>query len=324
MLRLKRFWMLSVLAIVTSAAVGPALAAPFGLDPGDVIVADYYYLGGYHSKLLRVDPSGSAITTLAASETSILREPDCVVQDTDGSLLVPDGQAPPNGGLLRSSPSSGSLSLLLSGGDLSGTGGVAFDAGGDLILTNPFAIGGATPGAIYRVNRGTGAEQRIAAADQGAGYARRIVAESGSNFLFIDSYDHRLRRIDAASGATSIVADDPRLQDPQDVARLDDGTVYVLTIARLMRLTPDGVLSVVTSSALFNHPISMAVSRHGGPIYVGNFGDGAVVRVSPTGAQSYLLSPGTAHVPYGLAVIEEAALPVSPTTWGKLKDQYRH
>lgn len=314
------------LVILTSSLPYARVSTAASLNPGDILVSDYYYSNGLHSRILRVDPSGAVVTVLSKSEGTILNTPVGVYQDTDQSLLVMDYQATVDGGaILRLDLGSGALTPVASGPGISGSRAIAFQPAGDFYLANFAAHVGGGQGAIYQVGRAGTPRIPVADVSKGAGFAWRIIPEPSGSFLFLDTNtDLSIRRYSPASGQATIVATSALLHGQQDLARAPDGTIYVVTTTSVVRIAIDGTVGLVSSGGLIWNAASITVAQDG-EILVGLQQERGVLRIDPaTGAQSSFLPPGTVHEVYGLTTVSIPAVPTNPTSWGRIKEQYRH
>jgi hypothetical protein len=315
------------LLFLASSLLQAHVSMAASLSPGDILVADYYYENGLHSRILRVDPSGSVVTVLCKSEGTALFGPVGVYQETEQSLIVMDYLATVDlGAVFRLDLGSGALTLVASGPGVSGSRAVAFQPSGDFFLANYAAHVGSGQGAIYQVGK-VGAP-RVAVADnsKGAGFVWRIIPEPSGSFLFLDlnpAHNSTIHRYSPATGQGTMVSDDFLLTNGYDLARAPDGTIYVVTNTTVVRIAVDGTVSLVSSGGLINGGLSITVAQDG-QILVGLSG-GGILRIDPTtGAQSYFLAPGTTHDVFGLTTVSFPAVPTTPMSWGRIKEQYRH
>ena len=147
-----------------------------------------------------------------------------------------------------------------------------------------------------------------------------IAADRLGNLYICDTLDHRLRRVDVLSGRITTLAGnglpgfsgdggpaaEAQLNSPYGVAVGEDGSVYVADFgnARVRRISPDGVIDTVAGggtgvgnprtalAARLKGPRNVAVGPEGN-LYISDFADHLIYRVSPSGSLSVLTGNGS-------------------------------
>jgi sugar lactone lactonase YvrE len=150
---------------------------------------------------------------------------------------------------------------------------------------------------------------------------------------------HRLRRIDPASGVTTLTggtagyADGPagqaKLNNPTGIAISQDGSMYIADANnhRIRRYHPDGRVSTVAGSdkgfadgtgeaAKFNNPTGLALDADG-TLVVADNGNNRLRRVSPSGDVTTLAGTGTAGRKDGLLAEAQFNGPIGLAIDGK-------
>ena len=154
------------------------------------------------------------------------------------------------------------------------------------------------------------------AGDNGPAVAAKLAAPSdlafdaAGNLLVADTYNHRVRRIDAAGVITTLVGDGKNapptndtpalatsLNNPQSIAPAPDGSLYIADTYHhvVRRLSPDGAVSIFAGTeaglagdngpaarAQLNLPQAVAVASDGS-VYVSDAANSRIRRITPDG-----------------------------------------
>ncbi len=210
-------------------------------------------------RLVRVAPATARVTELAA-----LTKPYAVRRSPSGDIFVTDG---PN--LLRVDGTSAPMQVAKAATDI---GPIAISPSGDVYF--------ATDAAIFRLAGGRGTPARIAIKEQLSGPHGLAVAADGS-LLVSDTGNHRILRVDPASGAMASFA---KISVPRGIDVGADGTVYVVDggTSRVVHLGASGRrLGVV--GPVFDDPYDLRVAPGGALYVVESLASGDVRRVAANG-----------------------------------------
>jgi sugar lactone lactonase YvrE len=348
-----------------------------GLDHPSQLAFDaagsLYIADGFCDRIRKVDTSG-IITTVAGSGTTCgfkfngqyagdggaataakLHAPHGVAIDDAGNLFIADTynhrirKVDATTGVISTIAGAGSYGNCCSGG-LSGDGGPAvqaelfqpaklrFDAAGNLYFSDSYnqrvrRIDAAT--GIITTVAGTGASGTCAgfAGDGGLASAAAfchpngLVFDGGGNLVVVDQCNHRIRRIDAATGVVITVAgagpngafgcangtfdgDAPapattkHLSSPFDVAVDSTGNLYIAdTFNNRVRLVdPAGTMTTLIDLTVplgpslpgqLNSPSDVVVDVAGNRI-LADTGNNRVIMIDPTGVITTVAGTGTA------------------------------
>jgi sugar lactone lactonase YvrE len=257
---------------------------------GDLVVADMGVRNVKDGSVIRVNPYTGHQTLLSSG--TLFYDPAGITVAPDGALYVVDSFPGANGGaVIKVDPASGAQTLVssnFSAGHLFDLSfGIAIDRDGSLVVVNR-SLGGQLPlgcglaGSVMRVNPTNGAQSPLAglpgflnpllsyplglaiAADGsvvvanecpgGAGLVR--VASSGG-------VQHEV----TANGAQDV------LRTPERVGITPGGDMLVTDYSggsdsdgSIVRVTPGGTQSTLSSGALFNHPLGIAVVPNRPPV----------------------------------------------------------
>ena len=148
-------------------------------------------------------------------------------------------------------------------------GPVAVAPNGDVVYS--------TVSAVYRLPRGVGPPQQLAAGTPLSGPHGIAVAADGS-VLLSDTGNDVVRRIDAAGAVTTFAS----VGNPRGIAVAPDGSVYVAAADehRVVHLSASGQRLGVVGPQL-DDPYALAVARDG-TVYADDIGAGVIRRISPS------------------------------------------
>ena len=210
-------------------------------------------------RLVRISPSGR-VTEIAA-----FAKPYAVRRAPSGSTFVTDG---PN--LLRIDGTNAPVRVASADVDI---GPVTVAPNGDVWF--------ATDKAIFVLGGGEGTPAQVAPTAQLSGPHGIAIARDGS-VLVADTGNHRILRIDPATGAISTFAS---LGTPRGMDVAADGTVYVVDGAanRVVHLSATGAqLGLV--GPVFDDPYAVRRTTGGAVYVVESLASGDVRRIAPDGA----------------------------------------
>jgi hypothetical protein len=337
-----------LLAVLVGVAAAPAAA---GAVQGDLIVTTY------PPSVIRVDETGAR--TIVSDQGSPAQNDDFRLGEIIGVAIAPNGDiyvadsgAPgsrfgTSGGVWRIDPVTGLRTPVSSNADpvnpaalFSGPDGIAFEADGNLIVTDYAADGG--DGAVFRVNPDTGERSVLssntAQPDDDEFATAEGVAIAPDRTIYVadsDAYDGDggVFRVNPDTGQRTMISNNdsptvgtvPDYQTPVAIAIDDDGDLLVAERmsegddeGAVIRVDPDtGTRSLISSNDapvqddddLFANPAGIVVAPDD-DIFVsrGVFsspGFGAIQRVDPvTGERSLFSSFATPYLsgPWAIAV----------------------
>jgi len=161
---------------------------------GIIVVADGGFFGGTGGQVLRVDPVTGAKTVVSSG--GLVEGATDVAVAAGGQLFVSSYW-----GIVRVDPTSGAQTLV----NADHTGGLAFEAGGDLLVTSYDAIG--NPG-VFRIDPTSGTATPISMGGLLV-VPIGIAVEASGDLLVVDNADFFatgfLVRIDLATGGQTLV-----------------------------------------------------------------------------------------------------------------------
>jgi DNA-binding beta-propeller fold protein YncE len=274
-----------VRAAVTPAAPPVAnVNEPFAVavaGDGEVLVADRA-----GNRIVRIDPRTARLTLVAR-----IREPLALALDRDDNVSVVSEER-----IRKVSAATGRVTTIAGtgargwggddrpakGGPLDAPIGLAFDRRGNLFVAE-------YENRVRRIDASTGLISAVAgngvegfAGDGGPARSARVSHPHGVTVLrdgtvvVADSWNNRIRRIDASTGEIRTIA---RLNAPIDVAAGPDGSLYVATGGRIRRIAPSGTISTVAPRVSLGLPNHVAIARDGRTLYVSDFEGRRVLRI---------------------------------------------
>jgi sugar lactone lactonase YvrE len=290
------------MGLVLIALVLPATA---GAAAGDVYVADVDYPlnGGTHNgAILRIPPAGGPPTVINADPT-IFRDPNGMLMEPSGTLLVADyGAGPTNSGsLIRVDPASGAASTFVSGPPFTAPTDVARDPDGSFVVVDENFGAGTNAGAVFRVSP-SGSVSTIAS---GAPFEDLLgVAVSRSRTIYVADEDFGgnnsggILRVDPTSGAVTPIASGTTLDGVDGIALSPDEKFLYAAVFRPNPFNPDDPNKLVrvdlatgqlTTIAGFTDIVAEALLPDGGFLISNtDFGTGQpggkIQRVGPGGS----------------------------------------
>jgi streptogramin lyase len=276
-----------LLALACSAAAVPAADAA----PGDLAVADEGNWFGSTGRLVNVTPAGAADVLVSGDP---LRNPWAVAVAPDGAMLLADEGAE---AVFRITPA-GAVTTVASGRGLDDPVGIALAPGGVAYLSDR------NLDAVLRLELANGRISKLADVRDAAGLA----FDRAGKLLVTD--ERVVRRVDPGTGAVTTAAQGAPLDRPRDVAVALDGTMFVVDGARVLRINPNGVKSVLASGAPLDDPSAIDIEPDGNLVVADR--EGAVVRVDRrTGAKSLVKGGSLVRRPTGIASVGGAGVDAS-------------
>jgi len=233
-----------------------------------------------------------------------------------GDIIVADSC---NQQLLRVDPVTGDQTVIYSG-DFKPRG-VAFEADGDILITDETLNGGA----VIRIDRATGDATVVSSGDELArGQALGIALDPDGNIIVAvpgGEFPPAIVSVDPVTGAQTVLAEGYfNGQGATFVAVAPDGTIYFTTstgvpTASIWRITPDGTLSLVSTGGLIQSTAGIAVEASG-TLVVADYDSDAILRIDPaTGAQSIVSQGNLLQGQLGLALEADGDIVVTDPGW---------
>ncbi|MCU1264399.1 MAG: putative hemolysin [Acidobacteria bacterium] len=216
-------------------------------------------------KLVRVDPSSGAQSVIPNGP--VFQNPVGLGIGPGADLFVADPFA---GSVFEVNPTTGALVHTFSGGNLGGPVGIAFDADGNLLVSDAAGLFGGSS-KIVRINTATDAQT--------------VVTSGGGLLLPAD--------IALDSNGDIIVSDAPNLFGP--------GTGSLLRVNAI-----SGVQTVITGAGL-GKPSGVAVEYSNNNSFTPDNGAASVLMTTPAGTTTTAASGEFLSQPYGIAMIQNAA-----------------
>lgn len=213
--------------------------------------------------------------------------------------------------------------------------GVEFDSKGNLIIADRdnHLIRKISPEGQVSLVAGVYTDPPSFGWDDGdAGIAKfrfplKVAVDAQDNIYIADRTNHRIRKIDAATGVVSTIAgssrgfaegvgDDAMFDSPLDVAVGNDGTVYVADSGndRIRKIAPDGTVSTLAGDGTRSHrdgtgegaqlanPSGIAIDQDGN-IIVADRNNHSLRKITPTGETTTIAgTPGSSGFTDGLAL----------------------
>ena len=205
--------------------------------------------------------------------------------------------------------------------------GIAIDSSGNLYIADCFnnqirKVTFSSPGGVVTATVSTpyGSLAGTAGSTSGVGnngngnsalfnFPRDIAVDASNNFYVADEGSNQIRKINTTTNQVTTISTSasPPFMSPKGVAVDHSGNVYVADYGNnVIRKIANGTVSIVagsstfaagysdgaaTTQALFNGPIGLAVDGSGN-IYVADYGNAAVRKISSTGVVSTIAGQG--------------------------------
>jgi hypothetical protein len=292
---------------------------------GDLIVADMGAQNVKDGSIIRVNPYTGHQTLVSGGASNLggnqFYDPAGITVAPDGTLYVVDSFPGANtGAVIKVNPSTGAQQLIASDFqpdhlfDLSF--GIAIDRDGSLVVVNR-SLGGLLPdpcglaGSVIRVNPTDGSQSLMA----GLGllsYPLGLAIASDRSVVVANecSIGADLVRVASSGGGQTEITPNgsPQvLRTPERVAITPGGNMLVSDYnggsdldGSIVKVTPGGVQSTLSSGLLFNHPLGIVVVPNRPPVAALT----ASADLVPTGKQVTLNASGSRD-PEGLQLVYE-------------------
>jgi len=294
-----------------------------GLEFGEIIVAD-----DNTDAIIRVNPLTGEQTLI--SQGGFFRDPENVVIDSDGNILVADGRAAGgNGAIIKVDPVTGFQTILSSNAISTlnlfdrGPEDLVLDANGDIIVLDD------GDGSIIRVNPLNGEQTLISDNDQFSGRPEGIALEADGMIIVADGNGQKIIRVHPVTGAQTVISSGGELVRPEGVAVAADGSIFVADggpedsnsgMGKIIKVDPLGdqgnpgsAQEVIIDGAPFVDPSDVEILPNGDLIVSDDAGSadnmGAIYQVDPDTKMVTLISSNPISTldffdsPEGLAVV---------------------
>jgi PKD domain len=322
----------SLVEISRNGAQGNYFRNPYDIAVernGDLIVADMGAQNVKDGSLIRVNPYTGHQTLVSGGPSNLggnqFYDPAGVTVAPNGTLYVVDSFPGANGGaVIKVNPSTGAQQLISSDFqpdhlfDLSF--GIAIDRDGSLVVVNR-SLGGLLPvpcglaGSVMRVDPTDGSQSLLAGLPDFLNLNLRYplglaIAPDGGVIVANECAGGAgLVRVGAAGAQTPVTTNDGGdvLRTPERVGITPGGNMLVSDYnggsdldGSIVKVTPGGVQSTLSSGALFNHPLGIVVVPNRPPLAALT----ASTDLVPTGKPVTLDASGSRD-PEGLQLVYE-------------------
>ena len=242
------------------------------------------------------------------------QEPSAIAKTANGKLKPGDivyadsGNAIEGGFLIKVDPNTGEQTVISSGGNLIQPFDVAFDARGQIIVSDTGLCC-----TLIRVDPETGRQTVITDNSRGTlGVPFGIAVARDGDVLVANA--QAIVRVDPVNGQAQTVSSGGCFRYPLGIAVAQNGDLFVANVAfpgEIVRVNPrNGAQTILSRGGYLKNPQAIAIQ--GDDIYVtdvatpdGNFGVGRVIHVDArTGTQTVVSESGYLVGPVGIAVDE--------------------
>jgi sugar lactone lactonase YvrE len=264
-----------------------SVGAPTGVPYSVAVDANgnIYYADNPNNAIGRIDATPAATTTTLA-RTDVLNSPYGLAVDFAGNLYVADAGS---SRILKRDATTGVFTTLIGNGALNRPLGVAVDAYGNLYIADT------SNHLIRRFDVATGLLTTIAGngtqgfngdfpnpLDAQLSGPYGIAIDTAGNIVFSEYFTHRVRRINASTGALVTILDPSQVKNPRGLAVDRTGNVYVADFgnSRVLKLNSatNQTEVVPLNRGAQPQPIDVAVDANGN-LYIAdtNFRDILVI-----------------------------------------------
>ena len=260
-----------------------------------------------------------AVTLLAVLPGKAAASPATPSGLVPGDIYVTDDSA---NAVFRIDPTTGTQTLVTSGGALGFPLGIAIGPDGNLwVASGNWVPTSTSEAAVVRVDPDTGTQTVVSTDDQfefpsGIAFAPDgdlYVTDQGSAATGVTTADGSLFRVDPVSGAQALISHGDLLIDPVDLAFAPDGSLFVVdwgggTDGAVIQVdVTTGDQTLVSSGGYFVNPNGLAIASDGSilvadQIVRSSTNDGKIIRVDPEdGTQTVAYSSDKLYDPSDLA-----------------------
>ncbi len=261
------------------------------LSSGDIIVAD-----DNTDAIIRVDPVTGEQTII--SQGGFFKDPENLVMDSDGNILVADGDAAGGAGaIIKVDPVTGDQTILSSNAISTlnlfddGPEDLVIDFDGDIIVLDD------GDGAVIRVNPLNGEQELISDNDEFSGRPEGIALEADGMIIVADGNARKIIRVHPVTGAQTVISSGGELVRPEGVAVAADGSIFVADgnpsdsndpseMGKIIKVHPStGAQTVIIDGFPFVDPSDIEILPNGDLIISDDAasadGMGAIFKVDP-------------------------------------------
>ena len=260
-----------------------------------------------------------AVTLLAVLPGKAAASPATPSGLVPGDIYVTDDSA---NAVFRIDPTTGTQTLVTSGGALGFPLGIAIGPDGNLwVASGNWVPTSTSEAAVVRVDPDTGTQTVVSTDDQfefpsGIAFAPDgdlYVTDQGSAATGVTTADGSLFRVDPVSGAQALISHGDLLIDPVDLAFAPDGSLFVVdwgggTDGAVIQVdVTTGDQTLVSSGGYFVNPTGLAIASDGSilvadQIVRSSTNDGKIIMVDPEdGTQTVAYSSDKLYDPSDLA-----------------------
>ncbi len=284
---------------------------------GDIIVAD-----DNTDAVIRVDPVTGEQTLI--SQGGFFKDPENVVIDSDGNILVADGRAADRGAIIKVDPVTGDQTILSSNAISTknlfdrGPEDLVLDSNGDIIVLDD------GDGAVIRVNPLNGEQELISDNDEFSGRPEGIALEADGMIIVADGNARKIIRVHPVTGAQTVISSGGELFRPEGVAVAADGSIFVADggpedgsgMGKIIKVHPGtGAQTVIIEGSPFVDPSDIEILPNGDLMISDDAasadGMGAIFKVDPITKMVTLISSNGISTndffdsPEGLVIVPE-------------------
>jgi sugar lactone lactonase YvrE len=250
---------------------------------GDLVIADMGARNAKDGAVIRVNPFTGKQTVVSSGD--LFYDPTGIALAPDGTLYVVDSLAEhSSGAVIRVNPHTGAQEIVsfnfVSLGLFDYSFGVAVDRDGTLVVANRSDTGDlqlpcVPTGSVIRVNPNGGAQSLISALSL-LSYPLGVAIDSDESVVVANECPNGTGLVRLGSGGqTAVTPNDGSqvLRTPERVAFTPDRDMLVSDFnggtdqdGSIVKVTPSGGQSTLSSGPLFNHPVGIAVVRNRPPV----------------------------------------------------------
>lgn len=292
---------------------GPAAAVTLSL--GDIVITDYVNSGGVRGRVLKIDPTTGAQTTI--TENGELDNPWSLAVEASRTLVVADMASGSNAAqVLRINPADGGQTVLSSGGLITVPTGLCIGNAGQIYVANNLGSG---TGSVLRIDPTTGAQTTVVESGSLGGIWG--LAADTAGYLYANVYANpsptspggmAVMRIDPTLGGLQVVSSTSAARWYTGIAVATTGTIYSTEIyynSGILEINPTtGSQTFIWQGTVSNDPWGVAMDLSDNVVVADGIwgGGGAVYRLDRvTHAQTMISSGGLLVEPRGVAVVPE-------------------
>jgi sugar lactone lactonase YvrE len=313
----------SLVEISRNGSQGNLFVRPYDLAVernGDLVVADLGQPNVKDGAIIRVNPYTGHQSLVSSG--GLFFDPAGIAVAPDGSIYVIDNLFGPTGGIvIRVDPHTGTQQLIASNFNAPGlfdhSFAIAIDRDGSLIVANrsiagPLPLGCGLAGSVLRVNPANGTQSLLAGPSilpNLLSYPVGLAVDSTGAVVVANECPGGAGLVRVSGGQSSITPNGGSdvLRTPERVAITPGGNYVVSDYngggdldGSIVRVTPGGAQTTLSSGPLFNHPLGIAVVPNLPPV--------AVLKATPAlvaAGHDVRLDASASRDPEGLQLVYE-------------------